>query len=227
MEWAGNTISKMSTDERMTLTNMAIEAGAKSGIIAPDIETLNYLFKREVDFPYHLIKQLISDEDANYAKIKRMDTLDLEPLVAKPYLPSNVSPASELNNIKIDQAYIGGCTGGKWEDFVAAAEVLEGKRVAKDVRLLIVPSTTDIQKRMIEGGLASIFIDADGVFCVPTCGACLGGHMGVLAPGEKCISTTNRNFVGRMGDKTSEVYLASPKTVAASAIAGYITGAEK
>ena len=227
MEWAGDTISKMLTDERMTLTNMAIEAGAKSGIIASDIETLNYLFKRKVDFPYHILKKLISDEDANYAKIKRMDTSELEPLVAKPHLPSNVVPASELNNIKIDQAYIGSCTGGKYEDFVAAAEVLDGNKIAKHVRLLIVPSTADIQDKIVNQRMYEVFRSAGAVFGPPTCGACLGGHMGILAPGEKCISTTNRNFVGRMGDKTSEVYLASPKTVAASAIAGYITGAKK
>ena len=148
-------------------------------------------------------------------------------MVAKPDLPSNVVPASELNNIKIDQAYIGGCTGGKWEDFEAAAEVLRYNRIAKGVRLLIVPPTADIQKKMVREGLYDTFIEAGSVFCAPTCGACLGGHMGVLAPGEVAISSTNRNFRGRMGSPDSFVYLASPKTVAASALAGYITGAAK
>ena len=148
-------------------------------------------------------------------------------MVAKPHLPSNVVPASELNDTRIHQAYIGSCTGGKYGDFVAAAEVLKGQRAAKGVRLLVVPSTADIQRRMVKEGLYDIFMDAGAVFSAPTCGACLGGYMGILAPGEVAISSTNRNFRGRMGSPESFVYLASPKTVAASAIAGHITGAEK
>lgn len=232
MEWCGNTIEHMSLDERMTLTNMAIEAGAKSGIIAPDENTVDYLMKKGVmeNFlvpGYPRWTKLKSDPDAHYANFKKIDASGLEPLVAKPHLPSNVVPASELNNVKIDQAYIGSCTGGKWEDFKAAADVLKGKRVAKGVRLLIVPSTSDVQRRIVKEGLYDTFMDAGAVFGPPTCGACLGGHMGVLAPGEVAISSTNRNFRGRMGHPESFVYIASPKTVAASAIAGYITGAEK
>ncbi len=239
MEWTGDTIRRMSMDERMTLTNMAIEAGAKSGIIEPDDITMQYLRRRGdgkelgelmrsgwskvVD----LCEGLKSDSDAQYASVRRVDASRLEPLVAKPHLPSNVVPASELANVKINHAYVGSCTGGKWEDFVAAAEVLKGNRVAKGVQLLVVPSTSDIQRRMIREGLYDTFMDSGAIFSAPTCGACLGGYMGILPPGWTAISSTNRNFRGRMGHPDSSVYLASPKTVAASAIAGHITGAEK
>ncbi len=238
MEWSGDTIRNMSMDERMTLTNMAIEAGAKSGIIEPDKVTMDYLRKKlRYDIQSDLFLRngkgflqtwkdigLFSDFDAEYASVKKINASGLQPLVAMPHLPSNIAFASELRDIKINQAYIGSCTGGKWEDFVAAAEILKGNKVAPGVRLLVVPSTSDIQDRIVESGLYKIFKDSGAVFSAPTCGACLGGYMGVLAPGEVCISTTNRNFRGRMGHLDSEVYLASPKTVAASAIAGYITG---
>ena len=233
MEWSGNTIWNMSMDERMTLTNMAIEAGAKSGIVEPDRIAYDYLRDRGVigqgrglDFG-DLFASLKSDPSADYFYIKKINASALEPLVARPYLPSNVALASELHDVKIDQAYIGSCTGGKWEDFVAAAEILKGNKAAKGVRILVVPSTADIQRRIVKEGLYDTFMDAGAVFSAPTCGACLGGYMGVLAPGEVCISSTNRNFRRRMGHSDSKVYLASPKTVAASAIAGYIRGAEK
>lgn len=240
MEWVGDAIIYMDMDERMTLTNMAIEAGAKSGIIPFNDITLEYLTnvgmkvgwgntELSVSKYKYLegVLDLLSDRDAHYSNIKKIDVSGLEPLVAKPHLPSNVVPASELNDIKIDQAYIGSCTGGKWKDFAAAAEVLAYKRVARGVRLLIVPSTAEIQRRLVKEGLYDIFMNAGAVISAPTCGACLGGYMGVLAEGEKCISSTNRNFRGRMGHPDSEVYLTSPKTVAASAVAGHITGAEK
>jgi len=233
IEWRGNTIYNMCMDERFTLTNQSIEAGAKSGIIAPDLMAMNYLdsknlIRRPIERTwFDLFKNLQSDSDAYYFKELEYDASKLEPLVAKPHLPSNVESAFKLNDIKIDQAYIGSCTGGKLEDFIAAAEILKGKKIAKDVRLMIVPATSYIQREIVRRGLYDIFMDAGAVFGPPTCGACLGGHMGVLAKGEKCISTTNRNFRGRMGHPESEVYLASPKTVAASALAGYITGAEK
>jgi 3-isopropylmalate/(R)-2-methylmalate dehydratase large subunit len=228
MEWTGETIEDLSVEERMTLTNMAIEAGAKNGIIAPDKKTFDYVSQRSGKTAKELSAlALYSDDDASYLKIKRYDVSDLEPLVAKPFLPSNVAPASELNDIEIDQAYIGGCTGGKLEDFLAAAEVLKGKKKAKNVRLLIVPSTQKVYREIMYTEMKDIFFDAGAVISAPTCGACLGGYMGILGPGEKCISSTNRNFRGRMGHPDSEVYLASPKTAAASAIAGYIRGAEK
>lgn len=234
MEWTGKTIRELGMRERMTLTNMAIEAGAKSGIIEPDDQTLSYLwdvgwkngFGSRTDFE-RLYGELRSDPDAQYDSIRKVKAEGLEPLVACPDLPSNVKPASELQDVKIDQAYIGGCTGGKYTDFQAAAEVLKGNKTAKGVRLLIVPSTADIQRKIVNEGLYNIFMDAGAVFSAPTCGACLGGYMGILAEGETCISTTNRNFRGRMGHPESKVYLASPKTVAASAIAGHIVGAEK
>jgi 3-isopropylmalate/(R)-2-methylmalate dehydratase large subunit len=232
MEWKGDTIRNMSMDERMTLTNMAIEAGAKSGIIEPDDITYQYLDKigvikqgEYIDYGF-LFEELKSDTHAQYNGVKKINADALQPLVAMPHLPSNIAFASELRDIKINQAYIGSCTGGKWEDFAAAAEILKGNKIAKGVRLLIVPSTSDIQDRIVESGLYKVFKNAGAVFSAPTCGACLGGYMGVLAPGEVCISSTNRNFRGRMGHLDSEVYLASPKTVAASAIAGYITGAK-
>lgn len=230
MEWTGDAIRNMSMDERMTLTNMAIEAGAKSGIIEPDSNTASYLINKNVELSdsfYDIERAFRSDSDAHYANIKKIDVSGLEPLVAKPHLPSNVVLASELKDIKIDQAYIGSCTGGKYEDFVAAAEILKGNKIAKNVRLLIVPSTADIQRRLVKEGLYDLFMDAGAIFSAPTCGACLGGYMGILAPGERAISSTNRNFRGRMGHPESEVYLASPKTVAASALEGYIKGAEK
>lgn len=240
MEWTGDTIRQMSMDERLTLTNMAIEAGAKSGIIEPDEITLNYLKQKRDGIELTKIQQspkewdeltkccdeLKSDSNATYANVKHIDASALEPLVAKPHLPSNVVPASTLNDIKINQAYLGSCTGGKYEDFVAAAEILKGKKIAKNVRLLVVPTTADIQRRIVKEGLYEIFMDAGAVFSAPTCGACLGGHMGILAPQEIAISSTNRNFRGRMGHPDSQIYLASPKTVAASAIAGYIIGAD-
>jgi 3-isopropylmalate/(R)-2-methylmalate dehydratase large subunit len=220
MEWTGSTIENMSMDERMTLTNMAIEAGAKSGIIAADKKTIDYVKARtKVKFT-----PVYSDPDAKYTKVLTYNATDLVPYVAKPHIPSNVVPAKTLRSVKINQAYIGSCTGGKLEDFAAAAAVLKGKQKATDVKLLIVPATTDIQQEIIKRGWYDIFIKAGGVFVTPGCNACLGYHGGVLASGEVAISTTNRNFRGRMGHPDSEVYLASPITVAKSAITGHITG---
>jgi 3-isopropylmalate/(R)-2-methylmalate dehydratase large subunit len=242
IELCGEAVKNMSMDERSTFCNMAIEAGAKSGIVAPDIVTAGHLInldcvlKRSDEQRHKLLRGKFcstnwdwvrSDADAQYYETRKYDVSGLEPLVACPDLPSNVKPASELGDIKIDQAYIGGCTGGKMEDFEAAAQILYGKRTARGVRLLIVPSTADIQRKMVRQGLYDTFMDAGAVFSAPTCGACLGGYMGILALGEVAISSTNRNFRGRMGDPESFVYLASPKTVAASAIAGCITGAKK
>ncbi len=219
MEWTGPAITAMSIDERATLTNMAIECGAKNGIIAPDKKTIDYVKARtKIKF-----EPLYSDPDAKYAKVYEYDLAKLEPMVAKPYLPSNVVPAKECKNIKIDQAYIGSCTGGKSEDFEAAAKVLKGKKKAKWLKLLIVPSTTKIQREIIDRGWYDIFMDAGAVMVSPGCNACLGYHGGVLAAGEVAISTTNRNFRGRMGHPDSKVYLSSPITAAKSAIAGHIT----
>ncbi|MDR1453398.1 MAG: 3-isopropylmalate dehydratase large subunit [Candidatus Margulisbacteria bacterium] len=220
MEWTGSTIESLSIDERMTLTNMAIECGAKSGIIAPDQKTIDFVKARtEENF-----EPLYSDPDAHYAKTLIYQAEDLTPLVARPYLPSNVAPAKDCADVKVTQVYIGSCTGGKYEDFAAAAKVLKGRKKAAGVRLLIVPATTEIQRQIIQNGLYDIFMAAGGVLVSAGCNACLGYHGGILAAGEVAVSTTNRNFRGRMGHVDSKVYLASPLTAARSALTGYITG---
>lgn len=219
VEFSGEVISDLSVESRMTITNMAIEMDAKTGIIESDKKTIDYV-KEKTKKKFSLIK---SDEDVLYVKEYKYDFSDLEPLVALPYLPSNVKPAKELANIKVDQAYLGSCTNGRIEDLRIAAKILKGNRIAKRTRMIIVPATTEVYRKSLEEGLIEIFIDAGAVISTPTCGACLGGHMGVLAEGEKCISSTNRNFAGRMGHPKSKLYLASPATVAASAINGCIT----
>lgn len=219
MEFTGEVIDDLSVEARMTLCNMAIEAGGKSGIINPDQKTLDYV-KARTDEEFEVFK---SDPDCEYSDIVEIDVAGLEPVVAVPSLPSNGKPAGTLENIKIDQAYLGSCTNGRIEDLRIAAEILENKKIAKDTRMIVVPATTEIWKTANNEGLLDIFMDAGATVSTPTCGACLGGHMGILAAGEKCISSTNRNFVGRMGSPDSEVYLGSPATVAASAITGRIT----
>lgn len=224
MEFKGEVIDTLSIEARMTITNMAIEAGGKSGIIAADEKTLAYLKDRsEGEFEI-----LQSDEDAVYEKVIDIDVSDLEPMVAFPHLPDNGKAVSDIKEkIIIDQAYIGSCTNGRIEDLRVAAEYLKGQKVAKGTRCIVIPATTDIWKQANKEGLLDIFMEAGATVSSPTCGPCLGGHMGVIAGGEKCISTTNRNFVGRMGSPDSEVYLASPATVAASAVNGYISDPRK
>jgi len=219
MEFAGPAIEELSVEARMTITNMAIEAGAKTGIIEPDDKTIEYVRARTSrDFTIYR-----SDEDATYSDVLEIDADSIEPMVAFPHLPSNGRPISEVKErIKIDQAYLGSCTNGRIEDLRIAAGILKGRRIAPGVRMIVVPATSDIWRQALDEGLFDIFYDAGCAISTPTCGACLGGHMGVLAEGERCISSTNRNFVGRMGHPKSEVYLASPATVAASAIRGYI-----
>ena len=221
MEFTGTTISNLSMEARMTITNMAIEAGGKSGIIEPDEKTIDYI-KARTSRDFSIIK---SDTDAEYSEIKEYDTSKLEPIVAFPSLPSNGKTMSEIEKmepVRIDQAYLGSCTNGRIEDLRIAAKILKGKKIKEGTRMIVVPATTDIWKQANKEGLLDIFMEAGATVSTPTCGACLGGHMGILASGESCISTTNRNFVGRMGSPKSEVYLASPATVAASAIEGKI-----
>ncbi|MDD3096057.1 MAG: 3-isopropylmalate dehydratase large subunit [Candidatus Neomarinimicrobiota bacterium] len=219
MEFRGDTVENMGMEERMTLCNMAIEAGAKSGIIAADQVTAKYLQERGIEN----YSQVESDPDAVYEKTYEIDTGSLEPLLAFPHLPSNVRPVSEIKEkIPVDQAYIGSCTNGHISDLRIAAQILKGKKVASGTRCIVVPASTEIWKQANREGLLDIFTEAGAAVSTPTCGACLGGHMGILAAGERCVSTTNRNFVGRMGSPDSEVYLASPATAAASAICGYI-----
>ena len=224
MEFKGEVIDSLSIEARMTITNMAIEAGGKSGIIAADEKTLAYLEDRsEGDFEIFQ-----SDENAVYEKVINIDVSDLEPMVAFPHLPDNGKAVSDIKEkIIIDQAYIGSCTNGRIEDLRVAAEYLKDQKVAKGTRCIVIPATTDIWKQANKEGLLDIFMEAGATVSSPTCGACLGGHMGIIAGGEKCISTTNRNFVGRMGSPDSEVYLASPATVAASAVNGFISDPRK
>lgn len=223
MEFSGEAISRLGMDGRFTICNMAIEAGAMGGIIEPDEKTLEYVRKAGkgsgIQDPGSRIE---SDEDAKYFEVREYDCAKIEPQVAFPPLPSNSKPISEIADIPLDQAFIGSCTNGRMEDLRIAAKILKGHRVPSHLRLIIIPATQRIYLQALREGLIEIFLKVGGVVSTPTCGPCLGGHMGVLAEGERAISTTNRNFVGRMGHPTSEVYLASPAIVAASAIKGRI-----
>ncbi|ABZ84088.1 3-isopropylmalate dehydratase, large subunit [Heliomicrobium modesticaldum Ice1] len=218
MEFTGSAIDDLSMDGRMTMCNMAIEAGGKNGIIAPDKKTIAYVEERATR-PY---KVYTSDPDAKYARVIKYDVEKLEPVVAFPHLPENTRPVSEAGHVEIDQVVIGSCTNGRIEDLRMAAKILQGKKVHKNVRCIIFPGTQAIYKQAIKEGLIDIFIDAGAAVSTPTCGPCLGGHMGILAKGERALATTNRNFVGRMGHPESEVYLCGPNVAAASAIAGRI-----
>ncbi|MEJ6952115.1 3-isopropylmalate dehydratase large subunit [Natronospora cellulosivora (SeqCode)] len=223
MEFTGEVIEQLSMDGRMTMSNMAIEAGGKCGLIASDDKTEAYLkdrASREYTAYY-------SDEDANYERVIEYDVSKIEPQIAFPHLPENTRSVSESSHVKIDQSVIGSCTNGRIEDLRIAAEVFKGNKVHSDVRCIIFPGTQEIYKQAVQEGLVEIFIDAGVAFSTPTCGPCLGGHMGILAKGEKAIATTNRNFVGRMGHPESEVYLSNPAVAAASAIKGYIAHPEE
>ncbi len=222
MEFCGEGVSALSMDDRLCICNMAIEAGAKNGIFPVDDVTIEYMKGRCEREP--VIYE--ADSDAQYDSVMDIDLSALEPIVACPHLPENTRPAKELGDIKIDQVVIGSCTNGRMEDMETAYRVLRGKKVADGVRCIIIPATMQIYRDCIERGYITAFIDAGAVVSTPTCGPCLGGYMGILAAGEKCIATTNRNFVGRMGHVDSEVYLASPATAAASAISGVITPLE-
>ena len=219
MEFVGPTLAEMSMEARMTMTNMAIEAGAKNGIIGFDEQTKQYLDEHLKDKKDYTVFE--SDEDAEYVSTEEFDCSEIEPMVALPHLPSGGVPIGECAGQAMDQAYIGSCTNGRIEDLRIVAKILKGKTPA--IRTIVVPATPVIWKQAADEGLFDIFYEAGCVIAAPTCGACLGGFMGVLAEGEKCISTTNRNFVGRMGHPKSEVYLASPATAAASAIEGKLT----
>jgi len=218
LEFHGNTIDSMDVAGRMTICNMAIESGAKNGIMEPNKATLQYLKDRNVE-GFNVVK---SDPDYEYEKEYFFDVNDMEPQVACPHNVDNVKPVSSVSGKTITQAFIGSCTNGRMEDLVAAAEVLDGKKVHPDVRLLVIPASAEIYKKAMHSGLIDIFMDSGAIICNPGCGPCLGGHMGVLASGEVCIATTNRNFLGRMGDPESEVYLANPAVVASSALSGEI-----
>jgi len=223
MEFEGEAIRHLSMDQRFTITNMAVEAGAKNGIIAPDEKTLQYVSQRAKK-PW---KVYHSDPDAEYSEIYEWDAGKLEPLVAWPYLPSNVHPVSASTHISIDQAFIGSCTNGRIEDLRIAAKILKGRKVHPYVRCIVIPASKKVYTQALKEGLIDIFLEAGCVVSVSTCGPCLGGHMGILAEGERCISTSNRNFPGRMGHPKSEAYLANPAVVAASAVLGRIAHPEE
>jgi 3-isopropylmalate/(R)-2-methylmalate dehydratase large subunit len=223
MEFTGETVSRLTMTDRLTIANMVIEAGAKNGIFVPDEITKSYVegrAKRGYTF-------YSSDPDAVYCDTIEIDVSKIEPQIACPHLPSNVKGISEIGQIEIDQSLIGSCTNGRIEDLRIAAGILKGRKAARSVRLIVVPATPEIYKMAMEEGLIRIFMDADAVISPPSCGACLGGHMGILAKGEKAIATTNRNFVGRMGHPGSEVYLANPAIAAGSAGLGRIASPEE
>jgi len=223
MEFTGETIGKLPMAGRLSMANMAIEAGAKNGIFAPDKITREYIKKRaKRDYKFYS-----SDTDAVYTDTIEIDAGEIEPQVAFPHLPSNVKGISKAGKVKIDQALIGSCTNGRIEDLRVAAQILKNRRAASNVRLIIIPATPEIYKQALKEGLIEIFLKADAVISPPSCGACLGGHMGILAEGERAVATTNRNFVGRMGHPKSEVYLANPAVAAASVVLGRIASPEE
>ena len=224
MEFTGDGVKSLTMDDRLCICNMAIEAGAKNGIFPVDEKTIAYLEGRVTDRTWEAVT---ADEDAEYAQEITMELDKLVPVVAYPHLPENTHPASEGREIKIDQVVVGSCTNGRLEDLAQAAEILKGKKVCDGVRMIIIPATQEIYKEAMRLGYIDTFIDAGAAVSTPTCGPCLGGYMGILAAGERAVSTTNRNFRGRMGHVDSEVYLASPYTAAASAITGYITSPEE
>lgn len=223
MEFTGEGVHELSIDSRFSMANMAIEAGGKNGIFDVDDKTIEYVKAHSIK-PYKVYK---ADDDAEYADVYEIDLGTIRPTVAFPHLPENTRTIDNVGNVKIDQVIIGSCTNGRIEDLRVAAGLLKGKKVHPDVRCIIIPATQKIWKQAMNEGLFDIFIDAGAAVSTPTCGPCLGGHMGILAKGEKAVATTNRNFVGRMGDPESEVYLASPAVAAASAIAGKIASPEE
>ena len=218
MEFTGEGLSSLSVSDRLCMANMAIEAGAKNGIFEVDDKTIEYVKEHSNREP----KVYKADADAQYDETYVIDLSEIKPTVSFPHLPENTHTVDEIDDIKIDQVVIGSCTNGRLEDLQLAAEILKGKKVAKNVRTIIIPATQKIYLEAMEQGLLKIFIEAGAVVSTPTCGPCLGGYMGILAEGERAVATTNRNFVGRMGHIDSEIYLASPAVAAASAIAGKI-----
>ncbi len=223
MEFSGEAIADLSMDSRFTMANMAIEAGAKAGIFGVDDKTLDYV-KARAKRPYTVYEP---DDSAQYSRVIEYDASKIEPQIAFPHLPSNTKPIGQVGEIEIDQVVIGSCTNGRLEDLTIAAEVLRGRKVDKRVRCIIIPGSREVYLEALRGGLIETFIESGAVVSTPTCGPCLGGYMGVLAARERCVSTTNRNFVGRMGSTESEVYLANPAVAAASAILRRIAGPEE
>jgi len=223
IEFAGPSVDALPMDGRFTMANMAVEAGAKAGLFHVDARTEAYLSAR-ARRPY---RAYAADGTAEYAEVTEVDASAIELQVSLPHLPSNARPVGEVGDVEIQQVVIGSCTNGRWSDLLQAAQVLQGRKVHPDVRCIIIPATQQIYLQVVREGLAEIFVEAGAVLSTPTCGPCLGGHMGVLAAGERCVSTTNRNFVGRMGHPESEVYLAGPAVAAASAVLGVVAGPDR
>jgi len=223
MEFSGNTIQSMCVDGRMTMCNMSIEGGAKNGIIEPDQTTFNFL-KGRVERDY---SPVYSDNGADYVDTLNYDVSKLEPQVAKPYSPANTVPVSEVEGVRIDQAFLGSCTNGRMEDLRVAASIVKGRKIPLGVRMIVIPASREIYLNVLREGLLEVFIESGAQVYYPTCGPCIGGHLGLLASGEVCVSSSNRNFMGRMGSGESRVYLASPATVAASALAGQLSDPRK
>ena len=223
MEFTGDGVSALSMDDRFSMANMAIEAGGKNGIFEVDEKTVEYVREHSLR-SYEVFK---ADEDAVYSEVYEIDLASIKPTVAFPHLPENARTIDNVGEVRIDQVVIGSCTNGRIEDMRAAAAVLKGRKVHEDVRCIIIPATQKIWKQAMNEGLFDIFIEAGAAVSTPTCGPCLGGHMGILAKGERAVATTNRNFVGRMGHPESEVYLAGPAIAAASAVAGKIAGPDE
>jgi 3-isopropylmalate/(R)-2-methylmalate dehydratase large subunit len=219
VEFSGPAIREMSVSGRLTLCNMAVEMGAKTGIIEPDEKTIRYV-KERTDKPFRIFS---SDPDAKYERILDFNVDHLEPMVACPHSVDNVKPVKSVENIEIDQAFLGSCTNGRLEDLELAARIMRGRHVKKGVRMLVTPASSEVYLQALRNGILEVFIESGAMVCNPTCGACFGGHMGLLASGEVCVSSSNRNFIGRMGSPEAEIYLASPATVAASAVTGKIT----
>jgi 3-isopropylmalate/(R)-2-methylmalate dehydratase large subunit len=223
MEFTGEVIDALSVESRLTIANMAIEAGAKCGIFNPDNKTFDYL-KERTEIRY---TAFYSDKDATYADVREYTVDNIEPQVAFPHSPANTRPISAVGNIPVQQSVIGSCTNGRIEDLRVAAEILKGRKADSRVRLIVIPATQNIYKQAMQEGLLEIFLEAEAAISTPTCGPCLGGHMGILAKGETSIATTNRNFVGRMGHPESSVYLSNPAVAAASAILGRIASPDE
>ena len=223
MEFGGEAIQNLSMASRFTMANMAIEAGGKNGIIEPDETTIKFI-KPRAKRPYRIYR---SDREASYAEIREYDISKVSPQVALPHIPSNVKDVREIGKVEIDQVVIGSCTNGHLDDLRTAAKILKGRKIASSLRLIVIPATQDIYRQALREGLFDIFLSAGAVISPPTCGPCLGGHMGVLAEGERALATTNRNFRGRMGHAQSEVYLSNPAVAAASAVRGWICHPEE
>jgi 3-isopropylmalate/(R)-2-methylmalate dehydratase large subunit len=223
MEFTGPVIERLGMDDRLTMSNMAVEAGGKSGIIVPDATTRGYVEARAKRPPVYYE----TDADARYAEVIEIDCTDLRPQIAFPHLPSNTRSVDEAGDIAVDQVVIGSCTNGRIEDLRRAARVIKGNKVARYVRCIVIPATQDVYRQALREGLVEVFLDANAVVSTPTCGPCLGGYMGILAKGERAVATTNRNFVGRMGHPESEVYLSNPSVAAASAVLGRIASPEE